>query len=96
MPENELLISDIQVILVLKRKKRKIKALTHFLDFVEESDQPGNSSQPYQAEDPHKHQNSHHFVGLGGVVIVVVVQILEYKDEKNQTFFNEQQFHSNF
>lgn len=58
--------------------------MTHFLDFVEESDQPGNSSQPYQAEDPHKHQNSHHFVGLGGVVIVVVVQILEYKDEKKK------------
>lgn len=46
---------------------------TYFLYFIEESDQSGHSSESDQAEDPHKHQYPHHFVGLGGIVFVVVL-----------------------
>lgn len=46
---------------------------THLFHLVEEADEPGHPGQPDQAEDAHKHEDPHHLVGFGGVVIAVVL-----------------------
>lgn len=49
---------------------------TYFLHLVEEPDQSGDSGQSDQTDDANKHQNPHDLVGLGGVVLTVVLQVL--------------------